>query len=835
MATHGNSCVVRIKIGLLLCTFATKFLKMVKWFSLGFWELIARVVLRNRILMLSIVILVTILLSLQWKNIKFTHTEANLLPDDNIVNIEYNEFLNRFGEEGNLVVIGVKDDAVFSPYTFAEWTKLMQKLDEAPETELVVSVSNLQQLQKNDSLSTFELRPFTDPARVKDSAYLKEKRRELFDKMPFYDGMVFNSRSGSIRSAVYLDKEIINTPIRKDFVIEKLVPAVAEFEGKTGIDLRVSGMPYIRTLNAETILSEIGIFIGAALLVTSLLFYFFFRSFRATLISIVIVIIGVMWSFGVLGLLNYEITVLTALVPSLIIVIGIPNCIFLTNKYHQEYKVHRNKVKALQRVTTKIGMATLMTNLTTAIGFATFVASNNELLIEFGVVTSINIMGLFFLCLIVIPIFHSFIPPPKDRHLEHLESSLVISFMGWILRNVKENRFSVYVAAVLLLVISIIGIYEMRISGSLIEDMPKKTSFFEDIVFFENEFDGVMPLEIMIDSKRKKGVMKMSTLRRMDEFQDVINKIPELSKPLSIVNLVKYSKQAYYNGNPEYYELPTAQEQSFILSFAKNSAKDSEGNMMKSYVDSTGQYARITTFMKDQNGDRIPVIEAKLREEANRIFPASQYNVTITGKALVFQKGTGYLLDNLLSSLVFAFFLTSLLVAFMFRSVKMVLVSLIPNLLPLMLTAGLMGFLDIPLKPSTILVFGIAFGMSVDDTIRFLAQYREELKKNNWKIRKSVYATFNDAGLSMFYTSIVLFFGFSVFMLSSFGGTIALGGLVSITLFFGMLSNLMLLPSLVLTLNKTLANQQDFIEPRIDIIEHSDEEIDKLENDGAGR
>nr|WP_314896229.1 MMPL family transporter [uncultured Flavobacterium sp.] len=801
---------------------------MIKWFSLGFWELIARVVLRNRILMLSFIIAITVLLAMQWKNIHFTFTEANLLPDDNIVNIEYNAFLNKFGEEGNLVIIGVKDSTIFTPKAYASWSKLMNSLKGDKAVDLVISLNDLKKLQKNDSLETFELVPFVDQRKTVDKAYLKKIKNELFNDLPFYEGLLFNKRSGSIRSAIYLDKKIVNTAARKEFILGKLVPAVETFEKETNIDLRVSGMPYIRTLNAQTILNEISIFIGASLLVTSLLFFFFFRSFRATLISMIIVIIGVMWSFGFLGLLNYEITVLTALVPSLIIVIGIPNCIFLTNKYHQEYKVHRNKVKALQRVTTKVGMATLMTNLTTAIGFATFVASNNQLLLEFGVVTSINIMALFFLCIIVIPIFHSYIPPPKDRHIEHLDRNYVKIFMDWILRNVKYNRFSIYVVAVILLVISIIGIYKMRISGSLIEDMPKKEAFFEDIVFFEKEFDGVMPLEIMIDTKHKKGVMKLSTLKRMEELEETIDEIPELSKPISIVNLVKYSKQAYYNGNPEYYELPTSQEQSFILSYAKNATKNSKDNLMKSYVDSTGQFARITTFMRDENGDNIAKIEAEIRKKANTLFPPDRYHVTITGKALVFQKGTGYLLDNLLSSLVFAFFLTSLLVAFMFRSFKMVLVSIIPNLLPLLLTAGIMGFLDIPLKPSTILVFGIAFGLSVDDTIRFLAQYREELKKNNWKIRKSVYATFTDAGLSMFYTSIVLFFGFSVFMLSSFGGTIALGGLISLTLLFGMLSNLMLLPALVLTLNKTLANEQEFIEPKIDIIEHTDEEIDAL-------
>ena len=804
---------------------------MIKWFSLGFWELIARIVLRNRILMLSIIAAITVFLALQWKNIHFTFTEANMLPDDNIANVEYNAFLDKFGEEGNLIIIGVKDSTFFTPKAYAAWSKLMNTIKKNQEVDLVVSLNDLKKLQKNEALETFELVPFVDESKALNPKYLQTIKKELFNDLPFYEGLLFNKRSGSVRSAIYMDKKIVNTKARKTFVLEKLIPAITTFEKETKIDLRVSGMPYIRTLNAKTITDEISIFIGASLLITSLLFFFFFRSFKATLISIVIVIIGVMWSFGFLGLFNYEITILTALVPSLIIVIGIPNCIFLTNKYHQEFKVHRNKAKALQRVTTKIGMATLMTNLTTAIGFATFVASNNNLLLEFGVVTSINIMALFFLSLVLIPIFHSYLNPPKERHLKHLDRGSVKKFMDWILKTIKTNRFSIYAASVALLVFSIIGIYEMRISGSLIEDMPKKEAFFQDIVFFEKEFDGVMPLEIMIDTKRKKGVMKLSTLKRMEELETAIEEIPELSKPISIVNLVKYSKQAYYNGNPDYYELPTSQEQAFILSYAKNATANSKENLMKSYVDSTGQYARITTFMRDESGDQIAKIEEEIRKKADKLFPKERYNVIITGKALVFQKGTGYLLDNLLSSLIFAFFLTALLIGFMFRSFKMILVSIIPNLLPLFLTAGLMGFLDIPLKPSTILVFGIAFGLSVDDTLRFLSQYREELKKNNWKIKKSVYATFNESGLSMFYTSIVLFFGFSVFMLSSFGGTIALGGLISLTLLFGMLSNLMLLPALVLTLNKTLANEQEFIEPKIDIIERSDEEIDLLTND----
>ncbi len=807
---------------------------MRKRINVGFWEFIARIVLKNRITIIALIILITIFFGLQWKNIRFSFTEANLLPDDHIVNKEYNAFLKEFGEEGNLIVVGVKGDAFFTPKAFEAWEKLTKSLKSQKEVDLVVSISDLQKLQKNDSLQSFELVPFVNQSKTKDQAYLKSLKTELFDKMPFYESLLFNKKSGSIRSAIYLDKKIVNTAHRKDFILKDFIPKIEAFEKETGIDLRVSGMPYIRTLNAKNVTDEISLFVGASLLITSLIFFFFFRSFRATLISIIIVMIGVMWTFGLLGLFNYEITVLTALVPSLVIVIGVPNCIFLTNKYQQEYLAHGNKARALQRVITKVGTATLMTNLTTAAGFATFIITNSVLLKEFGIVASISIMSLFFLCLIIVPVYYSYQPVPKAKHLEHLSRNYTRSFMTWIEEMVRYKRRYVYGVASLIFIISTFGAFQIKTSGSLIEDMPQNTEFYRDIKFFEKEFNGVMPLEITIDTKRKKGVMKLSTLRKMDELQKKIEEIPELSKPVSILNLIKYSKQAYYNGNSDFYELPTSQEQSFILSYAKNATKNTDKNIMKSYVDSTGQVARITTFMKDIGTGNMANIENELQKKIDEVFPSDRYKVTMTGKALVFEKGTKYLLDNLVSSILFAILLISLLMVFMFRSFKMVVVSLIPNLLPLMITAGLMGYFGIPLKPSTILVFSIAFGLSVDDTIHFLAQYRQELTKNNWKIKRSVYATLKEAGVSMFYTSVVLFAGFSVFMLSDFGGTVALGGLIAITLSFGMLSNLMLLPCLVLTLNKSLANQQEFIKPKFDVLadmtENDGEEIDDAEN-----
>ena len=794
---------------------------MLKLFSKSFWDVLARLILRNKIIILLGVITITFLLSTQWKYLKFTHTEANLLPDDHEVNLTYNNFLKVFGEEGNLIILGVKDTKLFTVETLNAWNKLADDFKKDPNVESVVSIKDLKKLIKDSNKQKFKLESFiTDSVSTKKE--LDNLKSDLFKKYPFYDNFLFNNAEvKTIRSAIYLKKSIVNTPDRKDFVIEQVIPKIEAFEKRYNINVRVSGMPYIRTLNAQNIVDEIGLFVGAALFVTSLIFFVFFRSFRATFISLIVVCIGVMWTVGILGFLKYEITVLTALIPPLIIVIGIPNCIFLINKYQHEVKLHGNKVKSLQRVITKVGNATLMTNITTASGFATFIITESKLLKEFGVVASLSIISIFILCLLIIPIIYTYLPYPKDRHLEHLNKKWIGGFVNWMEKMVRNNRITIYCISLALIIVSIIGIYQIKVSGSLIEDMPKKTEFFEDIRFFEEEFNGIMPLEIMIDTKRKKGVLKLANLKRMNQLEETINDIPELSKPISIVSLVKYAKQAYYNGNPKYYQLPTNQEKSFILSYVKNSG-DTDTNLLNNFVDSTGQYARITTFMKDVGTDKMIGIETEIQKKINKLFPEERFEVILTGKALVFQKGTTYLVKNLALSLTLAIVLISLFMAFMFRSFRMIIVSLIPNLLPLLVTAGLMGYLGVPIKPSTILVFSIAFGISVDDTIHFLAKYRQELQANKWKIKKSVYGALRETGVSMFYTSIVLFFGFSVFTISNFGGTVALGALVSVTLLFAMLSNLLLLPSLLLSLERSIANKEVLKKPSINIIPRED-------------
>jgi predicted RND superfamily exporter protein len=750
---------------------------------------------------------------------RFTFSEANLLPNKHPENLQYDAFVDTFGEEGNLIVIAVKDERFFEKQIFDQWITLNDKIETYPEVDFTLSTNNVQELVKDEKLKKFVLQSVFNPQDSGLSAIEKFKQK-LFYELPFYSNILYDEERQTIRTAIYLDKTIVNTAQRRDFIFKTFIPLITGFEKDSGLDVKISGMPYIRTLNAKNIVDEIGVFVLSAMLLTSLIFFLFFRSFRATFISMFVVIIGVMWAFGILGWLGYEITVLTALIPPLIIVIGVPNCIFLINKYQQEVAKHGNMIKSLQRVIMKIGNATLMTNLTTASGFATFILTDSKILKEFGIVASINIIAIFLLSLLIIPIVYSFMGQPRKKHLKHLNRHYLKVFVRWMENKVRNKRINVFIISIISLLFGIIGVYQIDISGSIIEDMPKKSGFFKDILFFDDEFNGIVPIEIIVDTKRKGGATRLSTLKRIDQLEQFITEIPELSSPISSVSGVKFIKQAYYNGNPNYYKLPTSQENSFIARYLKN-VKESK-NLMQNYIDSTAQFNRVTTFMRDIPTERIEEIEKDLVKEIDKIFPPDRYQVKLTGKALLYLKGTHYLIRNLIISLSLAILLIALFMAYMFRSFKMIVISLIPNLLPLIITAGVMGFSGIPLKPSTILVFSIAFGISVDDTIHFLAKYRQELISNKWKIKTAVYNALRETAVSMFYTSIVLFFGFAVFMSSNFGGTVALGGLVSVTLLFAMLANLILLPSLLISLEDSVSNEKVIKEPKINIISDDD-------------
>ncbi len=783
------------------------------------WKAIARFIITQKAYII-IALLAMIVFGAFHANVQLTKSEAKLLPAHDSVWINFQDFRNTFGQEDNMIVIGFKDEKFFTKKNFQHWKTLTDSISKQKGIQQVISINDIQIINKNDSLKKFELKPLYP--NFKSTKENIQKLQVIVEDYPFYKGILKNNNA--YQTAIYLDPAIVDTPLRIE-VVNYIEDQVFQYKKNTGVNLHLSGIPVIRTNNAKELSKEAAFYILGSLFITSFIFFLFFKSFRATLISMSVVLTAVLMVFVSLNLLGYELTALTALVPPLLIVIGIPNCIFLINKYQQEFKKHRNRIKALQRMIMKVGNATLMTNFTTAFGFLTFIFTDSDTLQEFGLVASINIIGVFILSILIIPIGFSFMPEPKPRHLNHLEKkwmNCLVDYMEYVIIN---KRKWVYVVAFLTIGLSILGVSMIRTSGNMLDDLAKGKEFYQDISFFDDDFGGILPLEIMIDAKKPKSIMKLSTLKRIEKLNQFIDSLNYSSSPIAVDRLVKFGKQAYYNGNKEYYSLPDNKEKNFILNYAKNTVSDV--NMLKNYVDSVGQKTRITTFVRNVETEELEHIFEQITKKKDELFPENQYNTYLTGASFVFLNGTYYLSKNLLMSIVLAIGLIAVFMAIMFASPKMVFVSLVPNLLPIITTAGIMGYLGIPLKPSTILVFSIAFGIAVDDTIHFLAKYRQELKVSKGNIYHSVLNALRETGVSMFYTSVVLFCGFGVFMFSSFGGTVALGGLVPLTLMVAIMSDLILLPAMLLSFNK-LTNKQ-FIEPDVDIFETKEDETIRVD------
>ena len=763
------------------------------------WLTIARVILRFRAIFVWLILVTSYFMVQNSSDVSLSYNMARLLPKNSEAQIDYNHFIEKFGKNDNVMIIGVNSNNFFELNNFKSWENLVNNIISIDGVEEIYSIFDAVNLYKNKAEKKLAVDYIFKNVSTQDDL---NRAVDKLNKLPFYHDRLIND--SAMVMFVSMNNDYISSSKRVN-MINSITKLGDIYEKETKKDILYSGLPYIRTVTADSISNEVGLFISLALLLTAIILYFFFRSIQVMTISMIVVGIGVIWSFGTLGLLGYEITILTALIPPLLIVIGVPNCIFLINKYHNEFRLHGNKSKALVQMIRRVGNITILTNTTTALGFATFILTSSQDLRQFGLVASINIFAVFILSLLLIPIVFSYLNPPQKHHISHLDRHWLNELVKKITFFVTEKRSTIYTLTIIVISIAIFGLSQMQIAGNITDDMHKESQLYKGIKFFEKHYNSVMPFEVVIDTHRKNGITKLSTLKRINQLSDSLIKFEEFSKPLSIIDPIKFSKQALYNGDKQFYSLPNSQEKRWLLDYTLKS--ESPNEWMRSLVDEGKQIGRITLNVSDIGTTRMKFLKDELRSMVDEIFNPEKYKVTLTGTSVVFLEGTTYLVKNLFISLFLAILLISLFMAWMFNSFRMVVVSLIPNLIPLLITASIMGYLGISIKPSTILVFSIAFGISVDDTIHFLAKYRQELKYRNNNIKASVVAAINETGVSMFYTSIVLFFGFFIFIASQFGGTIALGLLVSITLLIALMSNLIVLPAMLLSLEKSLIEE----------------------------
>ncbi|MCE7060120.1 RND family transporter [Dyadobacter sp. CY343] len=762
------------------------------------WNKIATYIIRYRFVWVALVLVSTVFMAFEASKIELSYNFARILPSNDPVEKEYQDFRKLFGEDGSVMVIGWQDPELFNIDKFRDWYKLSEEIKASAGIKSVLSLANVYKIVRNDSLTRFDFAPVI--RQMPETQAEADSLKKEITNLPIYEGLVINTKTNATLIVVTFNDKELNSK-RRLTIVDDIEQMAETFATKYNTDLHYSGMPYIRTVNMKKISGEMQLFMGLAVFVTLLILWAFFRSLRLTLLSIVVVLIGVVFSVGILHLFNYKITALTGLIPPLLIVIGVPNCVFLINKYQSELISHNNKDEALMQMIRQIGLSTFLANMTTAIGFGVFYFTNSSLLVEFGIVAAISVMVTYVLCLLLLPITLHYMSTPKARHLKHLEGRWAIGFLRKIDYLVHNRRKEIYMAMVVMIIVSVFGMQKIKTIGYVVDDLPKKDVVYTDLRFFEKNFNGVLPFEVMINTKQPNGVFgdQAEALYKIKAFQNEMAKFPEFSKPLSIVEASRFLYQAYRGGDAKYFALPGVLELNKLTNYVQG--QQGAAKQLNSFLNEDKSVTRVSFQMADVGSERIKELMNQIRPKVDSIFSPEKYKVSLTGHSLVFLKSNDYLLSNLYESLLIAIVLIAIVGMVLFRSIPIILLSKLPCLIPLALTAGIMGYFDIYFKPTTILIFSITFGIASDGTVYFLTRYREELMNGlspSNAVTKSIFGT----GLSMIYTAVILFCGFSIFAASSFGGTAAMGVMVSITLLVAMCTNLILLPALLLSIAK---------------------------------
>jgi len=762
------------------------------------WNTLALGVLRHRRSLVGLLLLLTVFFGWQARKAEITYELANVVSPTDPDLVYFQQFRRTFGEDGNVLVLGLADRRAYQLPGFTALRDLSRDLGRVAGVARVLALPTLPLLTKDSARAQFTARPLFAPfpaTQTRLDSLLARVRAE-----PLYQGQVLNPRTGATLLALTLDPAYVNSA-RLQAVLRQVTNRAGRFERQTGIHLHVAGLPYIQAVVTAKVTSEMRFFLAFSVLLLALTLYAFFRSWAAVVVPLLVVLVVVVWTLGSLVLLGYKITLLTGLLPTIMVVIGLPNCTYLLARYYYDYRKSGNQVLAMARVLRKIGLVTLLNNTTTAIGFFVFCFTDIAVLFQFGLVATLNIFGAFLVSFVLIPVLFTWLPPPTELQLRRLDARPLVRLLALFERLVLAHRPGVYALTGGLLVVAALGLTRVNSVATMVDDIPLDSPVRTDLRFFQQQFRGVMPLEIVVDTGHPGGAWQPANLARIDQLAQYLATRPGLTPPLSIVAGLKTATWAFYDRAPGSYRLPDATEMAFMQPYLTGSRRRAPGPALglPPLVDPRGQQVRLSLRMADVGAARLGVLLGQLDAQARHLFAGSGLRAHLTGTTLIFTKGTAYLVNTLRASLLLAFALVGLVILLLFRSVPTVLFALIPNLVTLLLTGGLMGYLGIPLKPSTALIFSIALGIDGDNSIHLLAKYRQELALNGGWAAQAIATTLREAGTSMLYTSIVLLLGFGVFIFSDFGGTQALGILMSASLLLTNFSNLVLLPCLLLT------------------------------------
>ncbi len=582
------------------------------------WGTIADFVLKNRLRLLLLLAITLVFAGFEASRIELSYEYTRAIPTDNPKYIAYQNFRKKFGDDGNLLVMGIQTTNLFSKDFFNDYLRLNRDLKKVIGVEQVLSIPDAIILVKSDTSQKLTPKAlFPSPFESQEKL---DRAKNAFENQLFYRDLLYNPATNAYLAAIHVNKDLMNTSARTE-VVGRIVQLGNAFGAAHGVQMHFSGLPLIRTNMATKVATEMKWFLLGSVLLSAFILLLFFRSISTMVLSLTVVIIGVVFSLATMHLFGYKITLLNALIPPLIVVIGIPNCIYFLNKYHTSFKETGEKKKALHEMIRKMGIVTLFCNIAAAIGFGVFAFTKSAVLKEFGVVAGINIMLLFFISLILLPSALSYLKDPKPRHTGYLTNPWLTSLLDRLESWTLHHKSIIYITTTLILILSVAGIFRLRSEGFILDDLPKTDPVYADLKFFEKNFKGVMPLEILIDTKRKNGLRAnpLATFGRIDQLSAFIDSSPVMAKPLSIVEGLKFVREAYYHNDSSDYALPNDFDITFLAPYLNvKSDSNSQSNVVvklaNSFIDSNRQTTRISVNMADVGSLRLPSILGSIKK-----------------------------------------------------------------------------------------------------------------------------------------------------------------------------------------------------------------------------
>ncbi len=740
----------------------------------------------SKLTLLGIVILTLVAIFLSSK-LGFDYNFENFFPENDADTEFYKSFRGKFQTDNDFVVIAlVNHEGIFDQEFLLRTDSLVEAIKEVPDITEVASATDLKEYTRDPLLGQVFERPLI---RIQKPESYSADSSFIYSRGDWV-GTFFSSDAKTLmiqaRHTQFLSKEGCDTLAYN----LQLSLKNAGFDEYHVVGRAIGQEYYVNLMQTELM-----IFVSLSILLVVIFLIISFRSFWGVWVPITVVLLSIIWTLGLMYATGKKIDLMLTILPTILFVVGISDVVHIISRFFEEIRAGASKIQAVKTTFYEIGLATLLTSVTTAIGFLTLVSSSIRPLSDFGIYTAAGVFIAFILAYTLLPAVLVLSKPPRvlDTAPQKLfwNRTLLRSY-SWMIR----NRMKLLIVSILIAITSLWGISKVEVNNFILEDLKDGDPLKEEFRFFEENFAGARPFELAVNLKNDSlDFFDREVLLELDKIDEYLSSEYRVGDLVSPSRIIKTAYRTWMGGSMEYYVIPPNQES--IDNITKLLKKKSFKSILPYYINKEDGLARIAGKVDDEGSIVFNQRNIDFEEWHKTEINAELLDLQITGTATLIDLNNKYLATNMIGGLIVAFLVIAVIAGLMFKSIRMIVIALIPNLFPLIMIGGIMGYFGINLKVSTSIIFTIAFGIAVDDTIHFLSKFRLQLAKGKsmlYSLKRSYIST----GKAIILTSIILCGGFLTLISSDFLGTFYVGLLISLTLLFAVLADLFLLPVLII-------------------------------------